>query len=57
MKHLTGFSMMVSLVFNELWVNIKVKQQVSGTAICTNSVPPYECLLIEYFEASILETQ
>ena len=62
MKHFTGFYMMASLVFNELksnfsGFNIKIKQQVSGAAIGTNSVPRYECLLIENVEASILKTQ
>ena len=54
--------MMGTLAFNELKsnfseFNIKVKQQVSGTAIGTKSVPPYACFLMENFEASILETQ
>ena len=37
--------------------NIKIKQQVSGTAIGTKFAAPYACLFMDKFETSFLETQ
>ena len=37
--------------------NIKIKQQVSGTAIGTKFAPPYACLFMDKFETSFLEAQ
>ena len=37
--------------------NSKIKQQVSGRAICTKFTPPYACFFMHKFETNFLETK